>query len=417
MKSLNKRYFSIVEVYFSRIVISIQVTQKVIIEHEAEKRKEEVAALGKLGLHLERFSLGLEIKYDLMLREISKMLSEIKNHMLSVFMEIETECFRKIMNEKQQNLLNIKELEERLRSTLSKLNADLSPEAIKEEQKNLNSFSELFLFLKDFSEESYNMIISRPVKLDITQIKRQLARSTNDHLNRLYDSPKAFLTQLFRFFLRGQDQEELKEDDNYGNAFIIENPMPQLISIEPTNNEIDTELDTHNKAPVIHIIQKNYMIAATRNEFKIFYFSFVEDNLFKKKKSRFGKNKSIGNTKTQFYCEAILSHKDVDMNDVPLNPGYHCSCFLSTSEDRDFLLLGGNRNTIYIFEIEFNDFRMVSKMIYKGHINFKEHLPNMTKQKINQIIQYKSTDHLIAILSYGYVVTFSLDFQKGHVMA
>ena len=54
--------------------------------------------------------------------------------------------------------------------------------------------------MKEFTDESHSLILSKPVDIKINSLKKELNDFVGKNLNRLVEPPKAFLTELYRFF-------------------------------------------------------------------------------------------------------------------------------------------------------------------------------------------------------------------------
>ena len=84
-----------------------------------EKRRDQLSDLGFLGLELEKVKLGLDERYKQNIQEIKNNLKTLKNYFTSILDKMETDCIEKLRNEKQQNISNIFELEQKLKEVLS----------------------------------------------------------------------------------------------------------------------------------------------------------------------------------------------------------------------------------------------------------------------------------------------------------
>ena len=47
--------------------------------------------------------------------------------------------------------------------------------------------------------------------------------------------------------------------------------------------------------------------------------------------------------------------------------------------------------------------------MYQGTIDLRQSNPNLPRQKVNGLFQYKQSKHIIAVLSYGYAVTVTIE--------
>lgn len=134
----------------------------------------------------------------------------------------------------------------------------------------------MFKFMKEFREESHSLILSSPVDLDLEFLKKELSKNFVDkYLNRLTDPPKAFPTELYRFFYNNNnDIDEFEEDISYGDAMTINGNYPTHLELEKIESPIDPLMDNNSRAPLIKIIDNKYMVTATRNEFKLYLYNW-----------------------------------------------------------------------------------------------------------------------------------------------
>ena len=83
------------------------------------KRLNKIKKLGMLGIELEEINLGIEKRYEEMLQSMRSKLSSIRTHFSNLLDDVQKDFTEKIMNEKRQNIGNIKDLEEDLNKAIS----------------------------------------------------------------------------------------------------------------------------------------------------------------------------------------------------------------------------------------------------------------------------------------------------------
>lgn len=149
----------------------------------------------------------------------------------------------------------------------------------------------MFKFMKEFKEESHSLILSRPVDLDLEFLKKELSKNFVDkYLNRLTDPPKAFPTELYRFFYNNNNEiDEFEEDITYGRAMTINGGFPQSMELVKINESIDPRMDNNSRSPIVKVIDNKYMVTATRDSFKLFLYNWGVKELKVKKASMFSK--------------------------------------------------------------------------------------------------------------------------------
>ena len=322
------------------------------------KRFKNLVQMGELGVDLEELSVGIEQKYEEMLNILRKNVRTIKLYFLERLEEVQKEFNDKIMNEKRQNLGNIKELEQQLKECLEKAkktqrqdpNLELEMD---DNTKSLFAFRQMFSFMKEFKEESYSLILSKPADLDLDFLKSELNKNFIDkYLNGLTTSPRVFATELYRFFYNNAEIDEFEEDVTYGGAMTLNGNFPRSAELRNTGRKLKTGLENNSRAPIIKVIDNKYMVAATRDQFSLYLYSFDKQVGRPQRKSRFSKMQNQGaegaGGKKQLQSQLVISSDDIDFEVE--SPGYHCVCLHTLRDGTRYLLLGGN------FNVGFSDF-------------------------------------------------------------
>lgn len=96
--------------------------------------------------------------------------------------------------------------------------------------------------MKEFNEESHGLILSKPIDLDLEFLKKELSKNFVDkYLNRLTEPPKAFPTELFRFFYNNNntDQNDFEDDITYGKAMTLNGPYPSNLDFKKNSSPIE----------------------------------------------------------------------------------------------------------------------------------------------------------------------------------
>jgi hypothetical protein len=107
-------------------------------------------------------------------------------------------------------------------------------------------------------------------------MKKELDEFVGKNLNSLYDAPKAFPTELYRFFLKNQELYEDEEDKQYGTSLSLTSILPEEISFKNTLNTITPELEyNRNRTPLVKILSDNYVLISGRRDFKVFKYKWA----------------------------------------------------------------------------------------------------------------------------------------------
>lgn len=312
--------------------------------------------MGELGLDLEELSVGIERQYEEMLNILRRNVKTIKIYFLERLEEVQKDFNEKIMNEKQQNLSNIKELEAQLKECFQSVKKDREEGKLlsnmEENSRSLYAFREMFSFMKEFREESYSLILSKPVDLDLNFLKSELNKCFIDkYLNGLTTPPKAFPTELYRFFYNNQETDAFEEDITYGSSITVNGQFPTSILLKKLENPFETGLNSHSRAPLIKVIDNKYLVTATRDKFSLFAYSHSrnkDNGNTKIKKSKFasGSMENTNGAKKYLKNHLLISSDDI-LFDVE-NPGFHSICYHHLKDGTKYLLFGGNHNVNYL---------------------------------------------------------------------
>ena len=93
-----------------------------------------------------------------------------------------------------------------------------------------------------------------------------------------------------------------------------------------------------------------------------------------------------------------------------IKPGYHCVCHLKVKKSgKQYLVLGGNHNKIFKYEIIQENSKKIDDLVYMGCTDFKVQQKDLPRQKINGIYQYRNTTLVVCVMSYGYVAVVDID--------
>lgn len=315
------------------------------------KRLDDLLQMGELGVDLESLRLEIENKYEEMLNILIKNVKTIKIYFLERLEEVQKDFKEKIMNEKQQNLSNIRELEQQLRECHDtvKKNKDEGNQqmGMDENLRSLYAFSEMLSFMKDFKEESYSLILSKPVDLDLNFLKSELNKSFIDkYLNGLTTPPKAFPTELYRFFYNNQESDAFEEDITFGGAISLNGHYPSQITLNHHDKPFEIDMDNNSRAPLIKVIDNKYLVCATRDKFSLYAYSHSKNQSPQvKRRSKFASGLDLESpsiTKKHLKNHFLISSEDIEF-DVD-NPGFHCICYHHTKDGMKYLLFGGNHN-------------------------------------------------------------------------
>jgi hypothetical protein len=372
------------------------------LPHQIDNKKiDKILKLGPMGMDLEELRVGIERKYEDMMNQLKNKLEMLKGYFSSLLDNIRRDFNEAMINEKQLNLDNLKELEGYLLTAKEQAEkeGEYKGNYISENQVSLLALQDFFTFAKEFKEECYSLIVSQFKELNMAKLKKELEEFTSKNLNSLNETPKSFATQLYRFFLANQEIYEEEVDVTHGEALSLTAMFPEEVNFKNTLSTLEPELEAkRNRTPLVKLISDKYMVVSGRNEFKIFSFSWYDKiaGANPNSKSRFfRKSKSTAKKKRTFDYKLVFSSwddeidrmkeklekkrkneiksptkpnpqshylgfnsliKPSDIKEIKDNitPGFHCICHLKCkTAAKEMLLFGGNFNVFLIL----TDFR------------------------------------------------------------
>lgn len=395
-----------------------------------------------MGLDVEEMRVGIERKYEDMLNTLKQKLDRLKHYFNSILDNLKVEFNQQMINEKQQNLENLKKLESILQSAMELAQGERKEKSAQnfmtENETKLIALQDLFTFVKEFKEESYSLILSRLADLNTFKMKKQLDDFVGQNLNRLYDAPKAFPTELYRFFLNNQELYEEDDDKRYGTTLSLTSILPEEISFKNTLNTISPELEfNRNRTPLVKLLSDNYVLISGRRDFKVFKYKWANsvsgkvipksrfyrqksalpeknfdyelvfssmDRAIEKEKYRLeqerdeeylkigfdaaispdkqGQAGSFNYTYNNKYRDLEIAAKLKQMKD-DIRPGYHCVCHMKNKKSgKQYLLLGGNHNVRNCF---------LKNLTWEQRI-FKYEIMSENEKEIDDIVYKGVTD-------------------------
>jgi len=293
-----------------------------------------------------------------MLRNLEYRLEMLREHFSKILEKVTGEFREQIMNEKELNLENLEKLESILEGALESVNTQQdkvpphSKTTLSDDEKMLIAFQDFFAFFKEFKEESFSLILSQPLTLQLSSLRRELDEFTGRHLRRLTDPPKCFPTQLYRFFLNAIDANILDEDKAHGSALTMSSIFPSEVLLRGGNENLNLQLPINNRTPILEIVDEKHIIIGTRKSFEIVRFFWDEidrDEQVVKHKSSFFKDSFIKShtIEEKLKFRKVVSSTSIEeslkSDEEPLS--MHCICVFETkANNKKFLILGGNHN-------------------------------------------------------------------------
>jgi hypothetical protein len=125
-----------------------------------------------------------------------------------------------LLSEKNQNLGNLKNIQNTLTALLSSLDNEIKEktgssiqkfprgihkmqelkEKLNKSQVKLQSFENLFSFFRDFEEKAMDLVTSKYLRPDLRIIEKEIKNFKHEHFSKLLKSPQVFTTQILTSF-------------------------------------------------------------------------------------------------------------------------------------------------------------------------------------------------------------------------
>lgn len=310
------------------------------------KKPSELKNLGPLSVKLESMKVSIEKRYEYMLYDLNQRLEAIKKYFNNMINEVKGDAFNSIVNEKDQNLSNIKENLENILMKIKETGEEASLAEKANNEAKEKSFYEFFEFFENFKEDCFNSIVSKASTLNLDYLKKQLGAFKSSHLENLLTAPKVFTSNLLRFFEvenKQYDEKRSQENKKFGDVLEIknENTEPKFIR----NSEYyDPELNSKSKTPMLCVINDKFMVVVTRDKFRIVQYHYTSgQNDVPKSKfyQHFHHDKGERLNFIDVCCSSDIHQVD---NKIQTDQvvSYHSICAAKKSDDIYYLLFGGN---------------------------------------------------------------------------
>lgn len=335
---------------------------------DINKRIDELADLGGLGFELEDLRTGIIEKYEEMILTIKTNLEELKKNFNRMIQNKEKEYYNTIENEKKQNLDNLTSLQEKLVHAMrTEKNMKKNPEFTKiapgnnrpEFDTSLIAFKDFFSFVKEFREEFFGLVLSKPIPLNMKSLIKALEDFSSRQLTRLTSAPKAFPSELFRFFENNANYDYFinEADPTFGGSIFAASKLPEKVEIEKNKTSLPCLMENEHRTPVIEILDHRHLVVMVRNDFNIFGYNWELKTKKQKKaapsqKSRFFKQAAQVQNLDPMQFNKIISLSECEFS-PEIDPNFHCLKYVISPEGEEMLIIGGNfnvRNFFYFLE-------------------------------------------------------------------
>lgn len=307
--------------------------------------------LGPLSVKLESMRVSIEKRYEYMMHDLNQRLEALKKFFNNMINEVKGEAFNSIVNEKDQNLSNIKE---NLESILYKIR---NSDELTDEDKEYNlakerSFAEFFEFFDNFKEDCFNSIVSKASTINLENLKKQLLNFKSKNLENLLTAPKVFTSNLLRFFeLESKQNKEKKpsEAKKFGDVLTSNQEISaEYFKFNRYDELYDPELNSKSKTPMICVINNKLLVVATRDKFRIVQYQYTSEVPKSRFYQQFNHEKGDRLNFIDVYCSSNIHYTENKAVAVEQNVSYHSVMAARCNDDSYHLLFGGNDCVVFL---------------------------------------------------------------------
>jgi len=181
----------------------------------SEQRTKKLLKMKELGVRLEEVSLDLERRYESMFVGFNNLLENLKLHIVNILNDQKKEIFSTLATEKAQNVTNIHSLENRLHEAVYL--SSLENKTFLANENCLTAFKQFFKFAKEFKTEFYDFITSGMAAYNQKDLHNDTSKYFSQQLAQSLVAPKAFPSELFRFFEQTASKPQGSSHPNSGS--------------------------------------------------------------------------------------------------------------------------------------------------------------------------------------------------------
>jgi hypothetical protein len=237
-----------------------------------------VQNLGDYGLKLEKMSLEIEKRYETMFTDLDFFIDSLKEFITNQLDDHKSELLQRLVAEKTQNKDNFEKLEAQL-FDLSSKQKRISEGGYHPQVKNkLAAFRGFFDFSEEFTEEFYAMISSKMLNFNVNNVKEQLSKTLGNVIFDGIKAPKAFPTELMRFFEQLQMKLPTMVPTNIDSGSVISNKIqfPYSLRISPGEtlrytglSESQNLADGSRKFSLLSWVDNKALVIGTKDHFEL----------------------------------------------------------------------------------------------------------------------------------------------------
>lgn len=240
--------------------------------------------------------------------------------------------------------------------------------------------------------------------LNLKDLKNSIDEYSTNKLNNLLSPPKAFTSELIRFFVEQREAQNEQEDYEYikssvGGDVITANQSANNIEAFKTDTTLGP-VGKKGKTPIIELIEDKYILCASREEFQIYGYNVNKSCDIRNRNDQDKTKPEMKKSSELLHVYTRIDSKSLSINKTNLY--IHSACYMRIKSGKSILIFGNNNGILKFYNVEFDNDNYIIDMIELPHLNVleKESLP---KQKIQSIVQFKNSDFIIGGMSFGWI--------------
>lgn len=237
-----------------------------------------VQNLGEYGLKLERMALEIERRYETMFTDLDYFIDSLKDFIINLLDEHKRELLERLVAEKIQNKDNFEKLETQLFDLSSKQQNIQVGGYHPQVKHKLAAFRSFFDFSDEFAEEFYGMVSSKMLTFNVASVQEQLSKQLGNIIFDGIKAPKAFPTELMRFFEQLQMKLPTMMPVNIEAGSVIHNrsAFPYSLRIQPAevvnfpgSGEAQKPGEGSRKFSFLSWVDNKSLLIATKFDFQL----------------------------------------------------------------------------------------------------------------------------------------------------
>lgn len=377
----------------------------------SDQRLKRLAKMKDLGVRLEEVSLDLDKRYEAMFVNFNNLMENLKTHVLHILNEQKKEIFSTLSNEKAQNIMNLHSLENRLSEAI--YISSLESNRLAHKEVSLSAFKIFFRFSQEFKSEFLDMVTSRMAAYNQKDLLNETSKYFNQQLSQSLVAPKAFPSELFRFFEHSASKPPISSHPMSGSFVNARSKFPSEMHVDLSPNSFPLNMQKHPRKG--RDSGRAYVL-----------FSWVDSRTLVMASEKIIRIVRLDGTNQMGYLAfEDAAHAADDVNIITLWEGkvavveeseeeFSIQCLtVAKFDEKTVVVIGGKdavflviTQTIHLLNILWKD-KDRMEVTPGGRLDLKKS-SKIIGQKVTTINQYKASNLCIATTTFGFLIVVNL---------